>query len=702
MTSPSSFVIELGNGIVGKYIPNSKISVTYYRTKGKVGNIAVQDIYDINGDVLVDDRFKSNDIVSTPFMALTKDLLAVHVYEGTGGENVLSGDDLRRGLLKHIQTRTNLVSKTDYDNILSKYFKYYDCLIKRNTFMDYGIFIYIPFFDTYNSPLKTITKTITKENFEFNNQLTEYNNYYPELEMDTGFRRNRGYWPKLPVNPTVNDYYLIPQDFEYNSVTYEKSKYLLRTSTDWVSRDNKPQPSIDYNYKGQLPLLPADAEPGDFFELTCDLQIRINDDMVNVLKGQYIRRGSNNWSIVNSNLVNFVSPFLYVFDELLNFYKTYIVKELIIKNYNDVITKKPLEIRIPGSDYLEINSRIIAGFTKEDGSSEIVEAPFIFLQITYDAISGLPLVILKSHQDLSQFEFKIIIPGAINFPRNLTKINDNEFVFDEIIVVTEEIDTNTLTDDEKFIDNLIIKKELKVDKLVDFDVTILLYKTVSGQTPLFEYYFNNIQLSYDVTDLIKLKKMTINDTEYILNVPFIEKDKFELNKNNYIDKLITYFTSANISENRQVNDEIQVRFLNTFFATNVSKTIKQVEFTEDILLPLKLKLNLVLYRSELFDKNITWEIDNLKSIIAKFLLDYKTGIELSFYKSQITELCHDLKFIKSVVVNIYDNGNNILSDIETIDHYSLIDKLSKSEVMDYCTLLWWWDLNNIEIKYVIE
>ena len=181
-------VIELGSGKKGKYIPNSEIQVILYKTKGVLGNIGNATVsQNISGYVQIIDYDASGQVLYTLANSITPDqFIKFNIEKGSGGSNALFGDDLRKELIKFIQSRNNLLNELDFKNTLTKYFSHVEFLFKKTYFQDNTMNIYVSILNRYNLPISTLSKTMDESIFINSQSIlngVKYN-FYPEITID--------------------------------------------------------------------------------------------------------------------------------------------------------------------------------------------------------------------------------------------------------------------------------------------------------------------------------------------------------------------------------------------------------------------------------------------------------------------------------------------------------------------------------------
>lgn len=218
------------------------------------------------------------------------------------------------------------------------------------------------------------------------------------------------------------------------------------------------------------------------------------------------------------------------------------------------------------------------------------------------------------------------------------------------------------------------------------------------------YYFNGVTNAQSTETFLRLKKYIKDSTQYVINVPLIHEDNFN-NKTDkdMIDKLIkTNFINVNISDNRMISDDVQVRFCNTInIPANIVKKITKQKIDNDIKLPFLLKINLTLDRNDVMVNSIsiTELEEDIREAVSKFILDTANGIYIKYYNTQIIDICHNFDLVKSCKVQTFDSDDfEITPGIELLNKLEFVKLLTKDEFLDYSSIYWWFDINNIQIN----
>lgn len=168
-------LLELGSGNQGRYIPKSNVYINIRTTYGEKGNIGITHI-----NTNLNQSFTILDYPFDPTRSVIQsqntvnNLLQLEVTNGTGGTNILKEEKLRYALIDYIQNRQNLISETDYYQIIKNNFKYYEIMFKKTTLNENIIYIYISLLDNFSQPLYTDTKVINYESFMLENSANTY------------------------------------------------------------------------------------------------------------------------------------------------------------------------------------------------------------------------------------------------------------------------------------------------------------------------------------------------------------------------------------------------------------------------------------------------------------------------------------------------------------------------------------------------
>jgi hypothetical protein len=220
----------------------------------------------------------------------------------------------------------------------------------------------------------------------------------------------------------------------------------------------------------------------------------------------------------------------------------------------------------------------------------------------------------------------------------------------------------------------------------------------------FDFQFNNVQNVISCDPFLSIKRYK-SDREYLINIPLIDLNAFNSNKD-YIQNLIkNLFISIDLENNRMVSDDVQLRFSNTTFITrNILKKLTKQKFEFDLQFPLKINIEITLDKNDVLVHSIQIQdlINDIKLEVSKFILNEANGIDIKYYNTQIVDICHNFESVKSCKVRTFDSSNNeIISGIESLNKHDFIPLLTKEEYLNYSSIYWWFDINNIDVTTVL-
>lgn len=246
--------------------------------------------------------------------------------------------------------------------------------------------------------------------------------------------------------------------------------------------------------------------------------------------------------------------------------------------------------------------------------------PSIYLNIIYN--NNESIIKLKSYQPLIGWNFKLSIP-LLNI-NNIDMINDGDNT-----VIYKYTDNNGILDS-----NIIISIACYYNNKLSFTA-----KT------------NKINQSINYSDQLQFPIYTLNNINYMIDVPVIEKEKFLNNKNFYLDKIKEFLTGFNFEENRMISDNIGFRFLNTlgcysFIALNSFK--QEGELFDGYKYLKKYKpISISSIPTKVPENKDSWIIDTYKKI----------PIESTVISSNDTDLYSTLMYGGS----IFNSNNDVVS-----------------------------------------
>lgn len=720
--SDKAIDLEAGNGYHGEWIPNARVYLNLYLTDGSSGNIITFDsarlvnnslnyiTYDINSNIISQNTIRSG-------------LIVVDFHSSSGGSDPLFGNDLKQDVFKWIESRNNLINQNDFYNLFSRNIKDFSITFKKNQINDNNFYIFKAIRDQYQNLL--FSTNYTYRNIDYENKDLIQNIKSSQIYDETSTLEAGRYYYKIVAidkfTESLPSASIIEDVVENRSVTIswdpvegaEQYKVFGRTPqflSYWIV-DNTPALSgkiefvdngnnsniIQDNILNTYKIIKQVAFPvfkQDFktilnltaecsWILTPDGIYYINNrsfyyepssityDITTVLKkvsalDQLI---TNSWTIVNNilylkldNLFNtgtskieaiftktleFVSPFIYRYNSFLNWYEAYLLYD------NQVL--------------YPVNTYIADGFTP----------PILYVNIVYNYIDNITNLYVKSYQDLALYTIKIKVDNIDNNYITLTYDSVNDY-FQHTI--QDFISTPTKIDIELYNTNTL---SLKIKSILQ-----------------------NVQQVYPIRDQISLSNYyDENNIKYITNIPVLSytdlnNSLIEYDNREYIlSQLYEYTVSSNLSQNRMQSDSVQTRFLNTIFCDSyTSQRLLKQKYNTNILLPLNISINIKYNNSNIdFTKH---QID-IETLVAQYLQDYATGINIIFYPSKIIDLIHSYSpDIISVIINVYDSYGTLLNDgIETLTEEMYLQIIpDKLRIVQHTSIYWWWNLNNITIS----
>ena len=380
--------------------------------------------------------------------------------------------------------------------------------------------------------------------------------------------------------------------------------------------------------------------------------------------------------------VEYISPFFYKFDTFMRHYPGYIYYEEFSTYFSSII-------------------QVLDG-SEVDASIDVVPLSLYFEYIPGNNTTRMTV---RSYQNISDYVMYINIP--------ILEVYSCIDVFDDNI-------------QEYYYSS-------EYGGIIDIcmDVSIELYQ---AGVHILTYSVKDVCLMGDVSDILTLKiyehpssnwdiygtgdtggtggvgPFTFIDMEsHILNIPVMQRSDYETDPSYYDQKFMASFGSIGGDENRLISDDLQVRFLNTEIVKDeilAKLTVQSLNF--NIKLPFKLRATVTAYKQHVLDNNIDTLLllDDLKATLATKLYDKYTGTSVSFYRTQIVDIIHNLTWVKHCDVSVFDSSDPEVeitnANFETYDQISIIDNLNKFNAVTYCPVYIWWDLDDIQITLRFE
>lgn len=716
-----NYMLEFGSGTRGNYIPNSVAKLTITNTLGKSGNLNTEATTTVmTGATVTVVQVLNNEI--TTLGLNVKDILKVNFFYSEGGSDTLTGDDLRKSVIKYIQSRDNLISRSDYYNINSKYATDFEFTFKKSSFIDNVFYLSKCIRDKYQTPIKTLNhthqlQTIYKVPLSGLQGISLYNEHY-SLTLGTY---------KYSIVATDNFEEFIQNEIDEttntsNIVYVEIDSNHNASSLSW---DITPG-AIKYKVYREIPKQnPLDLNEDQLYYYWETYNNSLIDDGTNTVIYRKVFSSSKIvfFPTFKFNDIEFISPFVYDYNLNMNWYASNIIYENFLV-YLDKITVNENRIR-----------------------TDIV-IPTIYFNIVYDRFLAKTFIYLKSHQNLS-FEMidriqdptdstlylDRIITGYV-FKLTIPELNIYDKYFNEVIV-----DPNSTLVHNTFIyeiDNLdgsygLLRDNITIglEILAETRITTFGYETASEYILLANGITGIFKQTHSISDSMKLLTYTdIDNNVNLTNIPLIDKNEYLSDIIYYNDKIKEFTLTSNLKENRLVADEVNIQFFNNFLVkSDILEPLLKQSYDYDIQLPLKIKVECYINQQTVIDNevNVSSERENLIISLAERLQSTYTGVNLRYYNSQIIDFIHtDRSYIKKVVVTVTDSStvpNIILDGIETNDVGTALTNIMekplfispdpvptdaekriiiggrKKLIVKFTPVFWHWDINHIDLKF---
>jgi hypothetical protein len=709
------FVVEFGSGVRGAYIPSATVNISVKITKGEQGNISKESYIGPKNYVVIVNYYSAayNNKIKTLAAQSAQKFIKMHFQYSKDGENPLTGDELRNQIVSHIQSYDMLVSERDFYNIAQKYINDFKFLFKKTNVQENIFYLCRSFRDKYQLVCPTTNLTIP----EIDNTLFTTNETSSILDVGEVEAGNITYniLPSDGFNNAVETVIvvdaisresLISGDYSF---VFESNEVLCSNQTDYdninVSDWIYPQDNFDNRlqvlskddtdgYKlilsglyqgidstGDLVVysptsiqLDWDAVPGAVKYKIFKSYDNIDYQCINVYTNQVIDDGTNfvDCSYYTSQELVFnpifdiagktmISPFLYKFNSFMGWYDGYLLYDSLIVHFSE---------------------------TKNTGLSNY-DIPVLYFFIRYDINQAKTIIELKSHQDISQYQFSITISEKSIYNQLLTNINTTTFRY------------------EYDVDDGLFWEEFQIQ----------LFATTTYDHS-FEGMTNSIYQVNDIKDQLVVHKhkefVYVGETidsinNFIINIPLIGYDEFIDDEEFYQNKIKQYIIDNDIPGNRMVSDDLQFRFLDTIQVSSyyLENFTTQKYNSFEIKFPLNLSIE-ILVDSDLVIKrkiNLAEKTSDFNLMVADWLQKNHTGTSIAFYNSQVVDLIHtDQEWIKQVVVELTDSvGTVIPNGIETLsDRQGLKNiKDDKLGIIKYTSWFWHWNVDNIDIKMTL-
>lgn len=714
------FIIEFGSGIRGAFIPSADITVQVTVTRGSKGNISKVTTLSPKGYItLINyyDAAHSNQIQTFPAQSASK-FVKMNFQYSENGQDPLSGDALRNDVVNHVQSYDMLVSERDFYNITQKYLSDFKFLFKKSDVSINTFYLCRSFRDKFQTVCPTINHTVKRiddslvvtnitesvvddvnglietETFHYIIVPSDGFNYASEeisMTLDTTSRKslvteeytftkasneincaNRNGYDAINIGDRVmSEGSTVVNANEVISKDDTDDILILTLSSEWTGEDFTGQIEVYLPTKISLTWDPVtDANKylvykvvGSNYYFAETFTNTIDDDGTNFISCGYpLNPGLIFYPKFVVSGETMISPFLYKWNDFMRWYDGYILYDSFSAHFS------------------QITNTGLANY----------DVPVLYFFIQYDMLNRKTYIDLKSHQDISSYNFKITISERSIYEQELISIDATTWRY-------EYDDENGIFWEEFHI-------ELTSTKGTD--------QSFEGST----YAINQI---YDVRDQVNVLTYDMfiysgpgvldHIDYYIINIPLLGYDKYLDDPEFYLDKTKQFIIDHNIQGKRMVSDNLQFRFLDTLNvpAYYLENFTVQKYNSFDIKFPLKLSIQVIVDSNIVVNKkiNLAEKKSEFLLMIADWLQKTHTGTHIAFYNSQVSDLIHTGQdWIKSVKSTLTDSNDVIIDDgLETIPDIDGLENIrdNKLAIIKYSSWFWYWDIDNIELKMVV-
>jgi hypothetical protein len=713
------FVIEFGSGIRGAYVPAASVVVNVKVTKGVKGNLLKESTIVPSGYITVInyyDAAHSNLINTLPVQSASK-FIKVNFQYSENGKDPLSGDALRNDVVNHIQSYDMLVSERDFYNITQKYMNDFKFLFKKSDASINTFYLCRSFRDKYQIVCPTVNHTIKKiDSFSVVENLLEIivddptglidaESFYYIVVPSDGF--NSATEVQSAVIDTTSRKMLITEEFTFENGSSEVicntqigfdainlGDYIMAEgetvdlAIEVIAKDDASMFVLtlasEYqgeNFMGQLEVYQptrislawdevTDANKylvykvvGSDYYFAETFTNSIDDDGTNFIACDYPLNPDLIFYpkfMINGELM--ISPFLYKWNSFMRWYDGYILYDSFSAHFSE---------------------------TKNTGLANY-DIPVLYFFIQYDMLNRKTYIDLKSHQDISSFEFELTISERSIYSQNFVSLDSTTWRY-------EYSEENGIFWEEFHI-------ELSGKKGTD--------QSFKGSTYTINQVYNiNDQLTVLTYDMYIYSGPGVLDhiDNYIINIPLLSYDRYIEDPEFYLDKSKQFIVDHNVQGKRMISDNLQFRFLDTLTvpAYYLENFTVQKYNSFDIKFPLQVSINIIVDSEMVVNQkiNLADKKNQFLLMLADWLQKTHTGTKICFYNSQIVDLIHtDQVWIKSVEVILKDANDTVIpSGIETIPDTEGLENIrdNKLAIIKYSSWFWHWNVDNIDIKMII-
>lgn len=535
--SETSYQIEFGSGVHGKWVPGASVTMYLYKTLAASGNFSQNVKSEVEAPIsLIVYNIDTAGTVSST--TISPENLTINFKYSEGGIDPLTGEYLRKALVNFIQTRDNFISETDHYNIIEKYTTDFRLLFKKMVIQDNVFYLQRALRDDYQVPIRSLN--VMPICFDENQKFEDV--HFGVRDAGT---------------MTSDVYYYVVRAFDLFKNTLSTGEIIIpvtATVGGEVTLEWAPVPgAVKYIVYGRSPLY-------DYMWETTSTRI-VDDGTTNT--GAIIRGVSGLPEIEKEPYIlypeleyagtKFTSPFLYKYNSVYNHYEGWLFYEDMIINFKSVT---------------QVNQDI-------DPTNKITAAtiPSIYMNLIYNETKEETTISIKSYQRLDDVD----IGGGVKEEWKFY-ITIPEFNIDDKLMTPVDESTHSYVYSENH------------GFIVDPIQAITIVGKVGG-TQIFEAKTPRISQRHDITDQLQIPRYKHDGIRYLIDVPVIASDIFKPNKSYYLDKIMEFLYGFNFEENRMVSDNLEFRFLNTdsvrsFLLLNAlvqgKKLFKNTQYIENV------------------------------------------------------------------------------------------------------------------------
>lgn len=718
----TSYMLELGSGMCGEWLPQATIRIKMSRTYGAGGNF-LREVLTSQTDpsqIQVFDYDENNNLLYSTNLTANK-LVNITITSSENGKDSLFGVDLRDDVIRYIQTRENLITELDFYNIAKGYLTDFQFLFKKTNVFDNIFYMYRVFRDKFQNVLPSTNHTIEKSLFT---------NFYKPVFILNNTEFISPFLYKLNTLTNLIEGYII---FEDLFVYIGKIQNINMTATNI--------PPLYFNLKYNNTLNETKIQLKSYQDISSlTFKITINDLQIYNQLMNFI--DENTFEIIYSNLIfdefsisikcseNTTELFEFITPSIKQIYDVTDLIGIVCYKYNsiDYIVNIPIvskEVFDSNEEYYltKINNYLADGrFSQNRMISDNVQ--FRFLNSFLIESPYLENSVLQNNKIINCAENWLEdVVSYINEPPS-TPMNEERFLIGTSpsgIFVSHENDIATW--------NEVAERT----EIICNDASTLVggeYFFLYTPTNSFYVWYNidglstqpveigigieiNI-LSSDTADEIAIKTVDVLNlqTEFEVHHPNISTINIVNSVTGSVADALDNNTGFTITVLKQgvdghytfyspnINDGVLVKSSQISYYFNSSNEWTKLSLT----LPLKLFIELDVNKEYITFNNINLEreLRNIKFLVANYLQQTKTGTSMIYYDSQIIDYVHtDKPYIKSIKVTTKDsNGRIIENGIEVLLEKTILTNLMKNKfnTVTYTPIFWFWDVDNIDIQ----